>query len=257
MKWPRAGLVWRFAAIGTVATAAVACGGNARDNKPPLSTSQRTDCRSRGAETISKRARERSSTRADLDGDGRLDRVIAYSTGAPGGPHSGSLHLRAELASGIVIDRALDPVKDPWEWGSRIIGTTDVNDDRAPEVWLEVGGNTAHNVGLVGFADCELARARLKRGYELLYDSSGQSSAGQIVGVECTDINRDGAREIVETVQQRQIPEASPFAQEEAWSYVAFRLDGARLREVKDRRGKDLARRPVVLRWRRVSIAMA
>ena len=159
------------------------------------------------------------------------------------------VHLRVETASGVVIDR----VSKWWDDLAEIVGVgaSDLNDDGKPEFWInDRAGATAHHVGLVVFDKCTPKEVIGPQNYVAGFQYAATGMSFGSVGVECADVDDDGTVEIVEweTVDHRDVyPESARDG--DAWSYVAYRLAGTRVRVVARRGGTDLDRRPSFLKW--------
>jgi hypothetical protein len=202
-------------------------------------------CASRGLRTY--------ETKVDLDADGKLDRFIAYSTGDSGdwGADTTEQYLRVELATGAVADTHVEH-----EWGWRALGSTDVNDDGEPEIWMLVGhGNKGEPIyGLAVFKDCtpQPVKQRYTDGvvnaWLLSGNSYGAGGAGRD-GVECTDIDGDADPEIVQTSQSWSRDAVENGLRYRGWEYTAFDIRGDVLVEVQRRHGTEESELPDTLHW--------
>lgn len=119
--------------------------------------------------------------------------------------------MRAELADGAILDVS------EWELRSQAepLGAIDVDGDRRGEVFLRSGTPDFGAVSIVVVRGCQPSLVfGLGSSSSLYYQ---QHSRGRTAGIECTDVDGDGHREIVAT-------ETGPEAGR--WSYTAYRLAG-------------------------------
>jgi hypothetical protein len=181
------------------------------------------------------------SARLDFDGDGRNDRLTIFEEGPSFAVHcSWEEKMRLDLATGRVIEE-LAPFGDPL----RPLGTTDLNRDGKPEVWLELGGGSAQLVGAITLGDS----GRIVEVGWFTYSAGWRADAG----VECTDIDGDGSQEIVETLLGREDLSPDSYAGEldGSWFYRMHRVDGGAAEVIREERGDDPSDRPGNLSWAR------
>ena len=185
----------------------------------------------------------KSSVRLDVDGDGRLDEFSLCSVGNGNDFTWTPSHMRVRTASGHVIERLVGG----WS-GAKIIGTTDLNNDGRPEVWIFDGGATAHHVALVVFNGGRPAEVLSNDGGldEFLFVATGLFAQGLTVGVECTDWDKNGTVDIVERTSQERVTKGveSPVDISEGWSYVVHGFDGAQTWVVTKAEGQSLRTEP-------------
>ena len=163
------------------------------------------------------------------------------------GRGSRPVHLRVEAANGVVIDR----VSKWWDHLAEVVGTSDLDGDSRPELWVnDRAGATAHHVGMVVFDKCTPTEVIGPEKYVAGFQYATTGMSFDSVGVECADVDDDGTVEIVEweSVDHRDVYPTSA-RRGDAWSYVAYRLAGTRVRVVARRDGTDLGQRPSLLKW--------
>lgn len=187
---------------------------------------------------------QRSTIRADVDGDGLPDVTTVYML--PSGRTEEShdepglaidpdpkVRARVETGDGSVIDEELPW----WVYQTDVEGATDLNGDGKAELWIDPhDGATAHHLGMVVFVDCgpRQVRADGPGPAAFLYSATGNASMGATVGIECVDLNDDGVVEIV--TKDLEVDEGS-----ERWSYVAYRLEADTVTVVAEEHGEALA----------------
>ena len=180
----------------------------------------------------------------DLDADDLPDSVVADS-GPPAAGISWRLMLLIELSSGRTIRH-----RASWDSAVGLFGATDMNRDRRPEIWIDLGGNTAFTAGLITF-DQDHSVLEIEPGPEsfgvFTYYGKGPNLT---LGLECTDLDGDGKAEIVETEQQAAIT-GDPIYEDapEHWRYLAYRFDGRSVALLREERGRSLETRPRPPHW--------
>jgi hypothetical protein len=196
-------------------------------------------CTSQGLKKIPRQAHSRATTSADLDGDGRPDRIIYYEVG-DWAYQSAETHMRVELGNGTIIDADTDG-----EAINALYGPADFDRNGRDELWVEFNTNKPGSMTLFLLEGCEFKRVRESGTYS--FGIHTYPTIGEDVDVSCT-----GTR-ITVMYSQRYIEDAHGAGTpdiEESWSFRVFRLEGSRVFEVESGRGDDLDERPSRFRWK-------
>ena len=202
-------------------------------------TADANGCRSAGLRKVPKVADRIVATKADVDGDGKLDRITSYMVGdsAYGSAHS---HLRVELGTGTVLD-----VEDPHYdlVIDSFYGASDFDRNGRSEVWIEPNTNKPGAVAILVFYSCEL---KLVQDGDQDFWIHTYGRIGETDGVEC-----HGDR-IVWTASTEHVKD--PYGegsrdQQESWFFREYRLRDASVVQVASGRGTDLDDRPSRFNW--------
>ena len=203
----------------------------------------RAGCPSSGFALLPPDAEAEKFVVGDLDGDSRPDRFLLYEPF----PDPGTIEflldgppprMRVELATGAVVDV---PTEIHWG-GAMAVGVADVNDDGRDEVVVDpMNGATGFTVDLVAFVGC---RPRPVIGHDgnlpvLYYYQNSSCCIGEIVGVECADVDGDSQIELV-TIDEK--PSGD-------WSYEAYHLEDDRVVLAGSGHGTGALDRPATLRF--------
>ncbi|HTC80788.1 MAG TPA: hypothetical protein VK848_04580 [Acidimicrobiia bacterium] len=184
-------------------------------------------CPALGPAQLPGRVVDRHVVRADVDGDGRADRFVLYTvpsgrtvvdhqTGRPVDPEPDG-RIRIELAAGPVIDVSAGRPAGPAHFGA-----VDIDGDGRREVFARSGDRNFGGLTVFAFRDCRMATVFGDFGAGNLYYQ--QPERGLAQGIECTDVDGDGRREIVAT---------STGPEPDRWSYTAYRYAGGSARIVR------------------------
>jgi hypothetical protein len=179
----------------------------------------------------------------DFDGDRRADRFLLYDPSPDPGtvafPSDGPPpRMRVELAAGAIVDV---PAETLWR-GAMAVGVADVNHDGVDEVVVDPRrGATGFTVDLVTFVGCRPVPVTEPDGSPpvLYYYQNSSCCVGEIVGVECADVDGDSRTELV-TIDEKPSGE---------WSYQAYRLEGDHAVPARSGHGTGRAGRPGTLRF--------
>jgi hypothetical protein len=191
-------------------------------------------CRSTGLKKPPRAAYGVVKTKADIDGDGKLDRVTSYRFGDPA-YGSNRYHLRTELGTGTVLD-----IEDPHY--SLVIdsfyGSSDLDHNGRAELWIEPNTNKPGAVAMLVFYSCELKLVQ-EGDEDFWIHTYGRPD-------ETTDVGCQDDR-IVWTFTSE--PVKDPYSestrkQEESWFFYEYRLLGASLVTTDSGRGDELDDRP-------------
>jgi hypothetical protein len=193
-------------------------------------------CTSQGLKKIPRQAHSRASAKADIDGDGRTDRVAYYVIGEWPGAEP---HMRLEFGNGTVIDDSEDvlPINS-------LFGPADFDSNDRQELWIEVNSNKPLLFKLYLFDQCQFREVEGEGDGWFGINMYGRVAEDH--AAECTDSR------IVYMTSRQHIPEphgeGSPDI-EEGWFFRVYRLEGMRMVEVERGSGDDLDERPSRFNW--------
>ena len=200
-------------------------------------------CPAPGSSPLPLHAQAEKSVVGDLDGDTRPDRFLLYEQIPDPGTVEFLLdgpppRMRVELATGEIIDL---PTETLWR-GAMAVGVADVNDDGRDEVVIDPrNGATGFTVDLVAFVGCRPRPVTAPDGtFPVLYYYQNSSCCiGEIVGVECADVDGDSHIELV-TIDEKPSGE---------WSYDAYHLEEDRVVPAASGHGSGPVGRPAALHF--------
>ena len=231
-----------------VAVVATAGGGPPAPTTAPSTASRQTaGCSGTGPERLPAGARAGDPVVGDLDGDHRPDRFLMYESPPPppserssGSGPSGDVspRMRTELATGVVVDVS----SEGWRPTATPVGVVDLDRDGRDEVVVDPkDGATAFSVDLVAFTDCQPRQVTAADGTfpELYYYQNSLCCIGEIIGVECADVDGDSHIDVITTDQK-------PSGE---WSYEAYRLVNRHLVPSSSGHGTGPDGRPSSLRF--------
>jgi hypothetical protein len=147
-------------------------------------------------ESLPRRAGCVTSATGDLDGDGRPDEVVVYAL-LDRRHLPRTWHIRGLLSRAGEQSLPLDAKSPSYR---TVVGAVDADGDGRDEVFVKLFDHIYHSgaspvVTLFGVEKGRFEAVRTEEGDPLLIDVGGVSSFGR--GVECDDVDGDGALELV------------------------------------------------------------